>query len=563
MQKGQVSGLVRSLDGTIHGLTKIGSRAPGSENEARAARFIQQAFAARALDAEIQSFKAASHRACGSKVVLDDVTIDSQPVMFARGGDVEGKIIWVGETSGPLPRQTDLSEMVGLITPTGSHNQKIAFLCELERRGMKAVIATSPHMDSIVTKDIRYPQVKHMPIVAVTWRGAEMLARHVGQIVRVTVKTENADAEDKSRNVVAKVQGSSSRWMCVSAHFDTAPGTLGVLDNGGGLAAMLELAGIMAKSSPLASIYFVASGSEENGGTTGIGAGAEAFFAGMESQLDNCICHVEIDHIGPRIGCAKAMSDGPRAFLESIKRLLGDAYAVEVDKSIEFSCDHGAAVRRGVPYAWITDRSSHRPYYHTPDDSDVSLIDLHKVAAHVEKLSPVIADLAGCDVFVPYIRTGTFIIRPAYEMDIPSIRDVTMRAFGPVSTARMEEEFFGEKLGGESWFMHKNRGLEAHIRSNIYDAIVCEMGGKVVGFATARYDDHRGIAEICDNAVDPDFQGRGIGKALQAEIARRMTDAGFVRRKVQTLATDLPAIRIYEKLGYQLYTQTNQYLKKM
>ena len=92
--------------------------------------------------------------------------------------------------------------------------------------------------------------------------------------------------------------------------------------------------------------------------------------------------------------------------------------------------------------------------------------------------------------------------------------------------------------------------------------IVCEKAGVVVGYATMLYNEETKIAEIGNNAVYPDYQGQGIGKAMQREIARRMQEDGFSRFTVQTLTCDIVAQKIYEKLGYERIASNIFYLKK-
>ena len=85
--------------------------------------------------------------------------------------------------------------------------------------------------------------------------------------------------------------------------------------------------------------------------------------------------------------------------------------------------------------------------------------------------------------------------------------------------------------------------------------------GAVVGYATLGMNPTSGIAEIGNNAVHPDWQGQGIGSAMQREVARRMKAAGFTKFAVSTLTNDLPAQHVYEKLGYERIVGTVHYVK--
>ena len=76
-------------------------------------------------------------------------------------------------------------------------------------------------------------------------------------------------------------------------------------------------------------------------------------------------------------------------------------------------------------------------------------------------------------------------------------------------------------------------------------------------------DYQRGIAEIGNNAVLPNFQGQGIGKQLQKEIMRRMLESNFKKFKVSTLHNDIAAQKVYEKLGFEQIVGNLNYLKKI
>ncbi|MFO0915641.1 MAG: GNAT family N-acetyltransferase [Pirellulales bacterium] len=52
-------------------------------------------------------------------------------------------------------------------------------------------------------------------------------------------------------------------------------------------------------------------------------------------------------------------------------------------------------------------------------------------------------------------------------------------------------------------------------------------------------------------AVDPDYRGRGIGRALVVEVERRAAAAGVREVRATTLDVWRPAMGLYRKLGYQ------------
>ena len=82
-----------------------------------------------------------------------------------------------------------------------------------------------------------------------------------------------------------------------------------------------------------------------------------------------------------------------------------------------------------------------------------------------------------------------------------------------------------------------------------------EVDGTAVGFVAVEFDHpERSMGEISMLAVDPDYQGRGIGSALTEFALDRLKDAGMKVAMVETGGDPghAPARRVYEKAGYTL-----------
>ncbi len=75
--------------------------------------------------------------------------------------------------------------------------------------------------------------------------------------------------------------------------------------------------------------------------------------------------------------------------------------------------------------------------------------------------------------------------------------------------------------------------------------LVAEEDGKPVGMIRGVYDGSRAIIHIA--SVHPDYQRRGIGRALVKEIARR-----FKERGARSLAVTVPGeLGFWEKMGFK------------
>ncbi len=81
---------------------------------------------------------------------------------------------------------------------------------------------------------------------------------------------------------------------------------------------------------------------------------------------------------------------------------------------------------------------------------------------------------------------------------------------------------------------------------------VAEMNRRVVGFVTFCANDTFGVGEIGNNAVHPEFQGRGIGTLMYERVFQRLRERGMRVVKVGTGGDPAHAAarRAYEKSGF-------------
>ena len=85
-----------------------------------------------------------------------------------------------------------------------------------------------------------------------------------------------------------------------------------------------------------------------------------------------------------------------------------------------------------------------------------------------------------------------------------------------------------------------------------YQCVVAEQDGRIVGFVVSRAtapDEH----EILNLAIEPDYRRRGIARALLRE--RIKSGAWFL----EVRESNLPAIRLYESLGFRPVGHRNNY----
>jgi GNAT superfamily N-acetyltransferase len=116
----------------------------------------------------------------------------------------------------------------------------------------------------------------------------------------------------------------------------------------------------------------------------------------------------------------------------------------------------------------------------------------------------------------------------------------------------------------DHWCESQQKAVEdvcADEDTNVWVAI---DAGSTVGFVAIKLDSESSMGEIYMVAVDPDFQGQGIGSALVKFVLAWMKDAGMSIAMVETGSDPghAPARRTYEQLGFGLWSVA-RYFKKL
>jgi ribosomal protein S18 acetylase RimI-like enzyme len=147
-------------------------------------------------------------------------------------------------------------------------------------------------------------------------------------------------------------------------------------------------------------------------------------------------------------------------------------------------------------------------------------------------------------------------IRPLEDRDADTVIDLSLRAWAPVFTSL--EQALGSEVFRRlhpDWREDQRRVVEDVCAAKKDRVWVAELGASAVGFVAVEvYDLERSIGEISMLAVDPDYQGGGIGTALTEFALDRLKDTGMRVAMVETGGDPghAAARRTYEKAGYIL-----------
>lgn len=139
----------------------------------------------------------------------------------------------------------------------------------------------------------------------------------------------------------------------------------------------------------------------------------------------------------------------------------------------------------------------------------------------------------------------TTTIRPAVPADVPAILDLIC------GLARYEK------------LEHRVEVSEADLAAALFDGpaprVFCDLAeadGRTAGFALWFYSFSTFVGRhgiyLEDLFVEPEFRGRGVGKALIRNLAVRCLDEGLGRFEWSVLDWNEPAIQFYRAQGARL-----------
>ena len=147
------------------------------------------------------------------------------------------------------------------------------------------------------------------------------------------------------------------------------------------------------------------------------------------------------------------------------------------------------------------------------------------------------------------------VIRPLQAEDAEAVAQIAVAAWEPIFA------HFRSVMGDEMFAICYPDGYEVVKAAQVRSACrgeggalvaVAEVGGRVVGFISYYPRRTATVAEIGNNAVHPDWQGRGIGPRMYEHAFQTLREMGIRAVRVRTGGdpSHAPARRAYEKAGF-------------
>jgi Iap family predicted aminopeptidase len=320
--------LIDTLSGTI------GVRTAGSDEAARAAEAVAEAFRELGLEPRFQEFPLLGYDPDEPELEIDGERWPAGPCLYAQSGEVEGEIqrlsdgIWaVGE---------------GRIRRTPFGRGPIPFLAGLKYGGYLAT----------------------PPTAFISVADAERLQD--GMRARLVVRGEFVPGR-RDRNVIAELPGESDEAVVVGAHFDAVWRGPGAIDNATGVEGLRRVAERLVGRKHPRTLRFIAFGAEEIGL---LGARRYVLEEKEAGRLDKIVGMVNLDCIGR--GDNLELLAAPAELLgraQELARTLGllDRYEVMTEIGDEAGTDHLPFVQEKIPSISVL----HFPYdeYHLTSDT--------------------------------------------------------------------------------------------------------------------------------------------------------------------------------------------------
>ncbi len=154
-------------------------------------------------------------------------------------------------------------------------------------------------------------------------------------------------------------------------------------------------------------------------------------------------------------------------------------------------------------------------------------------------------------------------IRTYEEKDLERIKEITAICFDGVSIDRNIEERFG-RVGDHDWRWRKLRHIDDDVSGERARGVfVWEENGRVGGYVTTRIDRESKIGGIPNIAVDPDLQGRGIGRHLLEHAIDFMRSEVMECAKSETLAQNPIGSHLYPDVGFEEVAHQIHYVMRL
>jgi ribosomal protein S18 acetylase RimI-like enzyme len=153
-------------------------------------------------------------------------------------------------------------------------------------------------------------------------------------------------------------------------------------------------------------------------------------------------------------------------------------------------------------------------------------------------------------------------IRHYTPHDYEPIQAITAVCFLGVSIDYAIDQKYGA-IAGKDWQWRKAQLIDEDITANAQGILVAVENDTVVGYITTRVNQASKIGWIPNLAVLPDYQQRGLGKALIEAALAYMKDVGMQYARIETLAHNTVGQHFYPQMGFEEIARQIHYIQPL
>ena len=153
-------------------------------------------------------------------------------------------------------------------------------------------------------------------------------------------------------------------------------------------------------------------------------------------------------------------------------------------------------------------------------------------------------------------------IRVARPQDLKIVQQLICDSFVEISVDKSIDDWLGP-VGGEDWRTRLARRVGRDFALKNCRAFVWEESGEIVGYIGALLNNEPKVGWIRHVAVHPEYQSRGIGRALLSAALDVFRKAGMRMARIETGDNNATAQHLYPKLGFTEVSRQVYYAMKL
>ena len=347
----------------------IGPRHGGSAKELEAAHYIRDYFKELGLKTKLEKYPIYSFEDADADLTTPSgKTIDCLAIPVSASTSSKGitKEVVFLEDADPVFLDDSIKDKI-VVMFNSFGGERLRKFYKFAPAGLVS-IQTNAHAEHFLGADKADSKRKFgsIPAVRLTYKEGIKLLKKLPKKLTLKVITHKEKVTN-GYNVIADLSGTAGEdeVVAICAHYDSVWRGPGAIDNGGGIASIMELARIYKKKGSKRNLRFIAFGGEEMGLW-----GAKSYVKnlkdkdkklkknkdfeldGLKSELDQIQFLVNLDMMGPLHGKSVAITFGCNDIPASLRLFAKEIrYSIAIQENELYSSDNMAFNSVGIPSA--------------------------------------------------------------------------------------------------------------------------------------------------------------------------------------------------------------------